>query len=290
MLVHTRILCVTVDECRWVAVYNQRSSPELAYLLGKIEIWVSELAPLGARLSEPIKCGEARYESTHEPQPYLVGCDGMRGRYVIVRQTPDQGAALPLGVAEVEVYAPGAVTTTLVPDAAPDEAQREADAPQIVPLGAESSSVLDPEHPPFNCIDHDLSTVCSSTSSLNAWLAIQLPPNSRVGRVLVYNERSDASFTRLLGSFEVWASSEQPRPGDATENIVDGGVRCGEATFNPHHEPAPYDFSCDGTRATWVTIVQTGDTVRHLVLAEVRTRHAHAMHTRTRTRTIPSLT
>ena len=96
----------------YVAVYNRRD--RYAYLLLEIQVWVSTTAG-DITSAQATLCGSAQYDASHEPQPYVLYCDGATGGYVTVKQTTHSGY---LSVAELQPYILSPEATRLVADMA----------------------------------------------------------------------------------------------------------------------------------------------------------------------------
>lgn len=92
-------------------------------------------------------------------------------------------------------------------------------------------------------IDNNFNTLAASTETApnTNWLAVQLPDQTRVGFVAVYNRRDFSSIQHWLGSFEVSLGSAPADP---------NGVVCGTGAYDANMDQSlPYVFDCGGSTA-----------------------------------------
>ena len=113
--------------------------------------------------------------------------------------------------------------------------------------------------PATNAIDGSNDTFFHSASGESNWLSVQVPANTRIGYVAIYNRRDHNSH--LMGSVQLWLSSSSGAPSA-------NAIMCGETSYDALHEPDPYMLWCGGVSdRRWVTVVRV-DTGR-LALAEL---------------------
>ena len=113
-------------------------------------------------------------------------------------------------------------------------------------------------------IDDDLNNYCVSEIGVDNWLSIEVPSDTPIGYVAVYNIRALAgTWPSQLGEFGVWVSNT---PGDTTSASA---VKCGESRYRggDSFDTEPYVLWCSGAVGTYVTIKQSGGS-RYLVIAE----------------------
>jgi len=128
------------------------------------------------------------------------------------------------------------------------------------------SSTFSVDHTASRCIDDNLATLCATTETSPGvnWVAVQVPPGTRVSHVAVYNRQDYASIQHWLGSIQVWLGTA---PGATGGTATLCGVGSYDATIS---QAEPYVFSCAGaTSGSFVTVLNVGCTTCILALAEV---------------------
>ena len=146
---------------------------------------------------------------------------------------------------------------------------------EITPRGAVLSSPhpiwgrAGAQHDAAKAIDANLGTWCHSTASATgAWLSVQVPPESEIGYVAIYNRDDVSPFMEWLTPFEVWIGATA---GDTTPPSA---TKCG-GPYSVPAEAGPFMVECGGARGEFVTYLQTNATVgtisrRYLTVAEVK--------------------
>ena len=112
-------------------------------------------------------------------------------------------------------------------------------------------------------IDGDLTTLCLSSYSVGAWLAVRVGSEAAVGRVDVYNR--DDGYAYLLGEIEVWAG------GTYGDTSATSATRCAAAQTAPSApREDPIVFDCAGVRGKpYLTLRQLGPQ-RYLSILEMK--------------------
>ena len=99
-----------------------------------------------------------------------------------------------------------------------------------------SDGTIDPPNCGSWCLSHCATDhqQCTQANPCN-WLALALPASTSVGKVAVYNRRDSypniPNIQSWLGELEVWLGTAA----GSTD-----GIKCGTASFDAAHEPAPY--------------------------------------------------
>ena len=230
-------------------------------LLSPFEVWISAVAG-DVDSASAKRCGGPSRQAIGDSFAIdcrLAECNGCR--FVTLMQT---GSARYLYVAELYAYgipappAPPLLPTPLWPPQRPPPPPGLPPSPpplpappyfrlrQLVRLSAAMSSMESwstrrnfYSYPAGNCIDDDLSTVCSTTVELGAWVSIQLAAGSLVGAIFIVADQTHPE--QVLSPFDVWIGAAA---GDADTPT---SVRCGPETYVlPVAESAPFEVDCSG--------------------------------------------
>ena len=133
-------------------------------------------------------------------------------------------------------------------------------------------------------IDGRYNTICASRWQQNAWLSVEVPPDSMIDYIAVYNRVDHASYASWLNPIEVWVGETA---GDVSSASA---VKCAGPVNAPIHigetvVDSAFVVACPaGTRGSYFTIKQTGR-ARYLTLLEVE---AYANPTSTSASTLPA--
>jgi len=253
------------------------------------EIWIGDVLGAGG---DPYATNATRCGPRYLKKTLQVSCGGLQGSYVTLRLP---GAGRTLMLSEITIY--HAVGPLMSPAISPRESappRPPAPPPPPTPpppkppqppppgpprtsnklprLRASMSSTLTykgTEYHAANCIDGKktgqnfcMSKILPKQNHPNpAWLSIEVPENSKIGDVLIFN-RMDCC-QRFLSPFEVWVSNAPGVP-ELETNVA---RRCGGTNVVPA-EVGPFSVSCQGLVGSQVTILLPGDE-RVIDLAEV---------------------
>ena len=133
--------------------------------------------------------------------------------------------------------------------------------PLIPRLGVAMSSVYQPHWPSY-CIDGKLDhQFCHSLTEASPWISVQLPVQSSVAYVVVYNRRG-CCYDRL-SPFQLWVGAS------AGDYNSDTSTACGVHNLTVPPTAGPFGFNCSEARGEYVTIVLPGPS-RILNLAEIQ--------------------
>ena len=108
------------------------------------------------------------------------------------------------------------------------------------------------------CIDGDRTSICATEYSRGNWLSVEVPRDTPVGYVAVWNRRDNPRFNAFLGQFEVWMGSQA------------GELKtlCGRSQYSAAANNEPYVLWCGGATGGWVTMKQTGS-ISYISVAEL---------------------
>ena len=262
-----------------VAIQNRRES-RFAPWLGAFEVYVGD-----SHGDRGYKCGGDAYSATNDDQRYVIDCHGRVGAYVTMLQT---GPARYLTIAEVVPYSPGGSvvsppslsppapappppppsTQVASPPAPPAPAPPLRSMVKIERISARLSSTYHNRYRAAATIDGNYNSICASGWQQNAWLSVEVPRETQIDYVAVYNRVDNANYASWLNPFEVWVSETQ---GDFS---LTNAVKCAGPVSAPlriNSDPANAAFvvACPaGTKGSYFSIRQVGQ-ARYLTLLEV---------------------
>jgi len=130
------------------------------------------------------------------------------------------------------------------------------------------SSTYANRYPAYATIDGNYNTICASAWQPNAWLSVEVPPDSTIDYIAIYNRVDHATYASWLNPIEVWVGETA---GDVSSDSavqcsgpIEAPIRVGENVVD-----AAFVVACPtGTRGSYFTVKQTGR-ARYLTLLEV---------------------
>ena len=117
-------------------------------------------------------------------------------------------------------------------------------------------------YPASAAIDGDFRSLAATGKQVGNWISVQIPSETVVDTVAVYNRPDNSEYQAWLSPFEIWVGTSF---GDANSKT---SVRCGTPALKFPVGAGPYVVDCGELQGSYVTLKQTDD-ARHLTIAEL---------------------